>query len=111
MNYALKFQIKKLIVILLLILPVSSFAQSHEDNALLWEVSGNGLEQPSYIFGILKFIPSDDYFLPETVTAKLKSCEILSTETLLDHHAKHELNNAAHLPHHESIDEYLSEAE
>lgn len=111
MNYAFKFQFKKLIVILLSIVPLSSFAQTHNENALLWEISGNDLEQPSYIFGILKFIPSEDYFLPETVTEKLKSCEILSTETLLDHHAKHELNNAAHLPHHESIDEYLTEAE
>ena len=111
MNYALKFQIKKLIAILLLAVPITSFSQAHEENALLWKITGNGLEKPSYVFGILKFIPTEDYFLPATVTEKLNACEILSTETLLDHHAKHELNKAAHLPHHESIDEYLSEEE
>lgn len=111
MNYALKFQIKKLVVVLLFIIPLTTSAQSHQDNAILWQVSGNGLEQPSYVFGILKFIPTEDYFLPEVVVNKLKACKILSTETLLDHHAKHELNNAAHLPHHETIEKYLSASE
>jgi len=112
MKKVLKFDLKKLLIASLFI--ISSIilqAQVHNENALLWEVSGNGLEQPSYIFGILKFIPSDDYFLPATVTDKMKSCKILSTETLLDHHAKHELNKAAHLAHHKSLDDYLSEEE
>jgi uncharacterized protein YbaP (TraB family) len=35
------------------------------DKALLWEISGNGVENPSYLFGTIHIIPSDDYFLPE----------------------------------------------
>jgi len=112
MNKTLKFEFKKLFALILLL---SSFltvnAQVHEENALLWKVSGNGLEKPSYIFGIVKFIPTEDYFLPQTVLDRLKACEILSTETLLDHHAKHELNKAAHLDHHESLEKYLSKEE
>ncbi|MTI21867.1 TraB/GumN family protein [Fulvivirga sp. RKSG066] len=98
----------------LLLLLSSGFlvnAQSHNENALLWKVTGNGLQQPSYIFGILKFIPTEDYILPNSVIDKMSDCEILSTETLLDHHAKHELNKAAHLDHHQSIDEFLTESE
>lgn len=35
------------------------------ENALLWKISGNGIENPSYLYGTIHIIPSDDYFLPE----------------------------------------------
>lgn len=35
------------------------------EKALLWEVSGNGVEASSYLFGTIHIIPSEDYFLPE----------------------------------------------
>jgi len=112
MNNALNLDLRKILITsVFLISPFATKAQVHNENALLWEVSGNGLEQPSFIFGVLKFIPSEDYFLPQTVIDKMNSCKILSTETLLDHHAKHELNKAAHLDHHESLDDYLNEEE
>ncbi len=85
-----------------------SFAQT-TDNALFWEVSGNGLSKPSYILATVKFMPSDKFNISDNVEAKLHDCEIFATETLMDHHARHELNKAAHLPHHESIKDYLSE--
>ena len=33
-------------------------------NALLWKIEGNGISQPSYLFGTIHMIPKDDYFLP-----------------------------------------------
>ncbi|KUJ59183.1 polysaccharide biosynthesis protein GumN [Flavobacteriaceae bacterium CRH] len=35
------------------------------ENSLLWEVSGNGLEKPSYLYGTIHMICSGDYFLSE----------------------------------------------
>jgi len=32
--------------------------------ALLWKIEGNGLAQPSYLFGTIHIMPSDDYFYP-----------------------------------------------
>lgn len=94
--------------LLLLILMSFSYAEAQiTENALLWEVSGNDLKEPSYLFGILKFIPGDDYYFPDYVNEKFKTSKILATETQLDHHARHELNKAAHLEHHESIDDYI----
>ena len=88
----------------------SLIAKAQTDtNALLWEVSGNGLEQPSYIFGILKFIPADKYYFPASAEEALKKCKIVATETGLDHHSRHEMNKAAHLEHHQSIDEFIGE--
>ena len=35
------------------------------ENSLLWEVSGNGLSKPSYLYGTIHMICSGDYFLTE----------------------------------------------
>ena len=35
------------------------------DNKLLWEISGNNLAQPSYLFGTIHIIDSESFFLPE----------------------------------------------
>lgn len=96
-----------ILVSILLLLSNLSISQTLE-NALLWEVSGNGLENPSYILGTVKFIPGDKFSISPQVESKLLESEIFATETLMDHHARHELNKAAHLPHHKSIKDYLS---
>lgn len=36
--------------------------QAKETNSLLWEISGNGLEEPSYLFGTIHIICPSDYF-------------------------------------------------
>jgi len=35
------------------------------DNNLLWKISGEGLEEPSYLFGTIHMINGDDFFLPD----------------------------------------------
>lgn len=35
------------------------------ENSLLWEVTGNGLSKPSYLYGTIHMICSGDYFLSE----------------------------------------------
>src|SRR5690606_31477486 len=42
---------KRLIAILLLVLFQFGISQEIKENALLWEISGNDLSQPSYLFG------------------------------------------------------------
>lgn len=47
------------------------------ENALLWEITGNGLTESSYLFGTIHLINKEDYFLPEgTLTAMDQSEEI-----------------------------------
>lgn len=100
-----------LVFTLIAFVSFATHGQQYKKNAIFWQISGNDLDKPSYIMAILKFIPEKDYLLPEVAVEKLKECRILSTETLLDHHAKHELNKAAHLDHHESLKDYLSKSE
>lgn len=42
-------------------------APTEAENSLLWEISGNNLRQPSYLFGTIHMIPASDFFLPESV--------------------------------------------
>lgn len=44
--------------------------QPLSNSGLLWEVSGNGLSKPSFVYGTIHLIAAKDYFLPEgTLTA------------------------------------------
>jgi uncharacterized protein YbaP (TraB family) len=62
----------------------ASYAQQSRDvldkKSLLWEISGNGLEHPSYIFGTVHIIDSVLYFLDEIVEEKLNECEAIVFE-------------------------------
>ncbi|MCB0470329.1 MAG: TraB/GumN family protein, partial [Flavobacteriaceae bacterium] len=58
-----------------------SFAQDLE-NTLLWEISGNGLEKPSYIFGTIHM--TCDATLKEKVVKALDSTTLLVLELDMD---------------------------
>lgn len=58
-------QRKLWIVFLFSICLMQSIAQSNKANALLWEISGNGLQQPSYLFGTIHMICKEDFTISE----------------------------------------------
>lgn len=53
-------------------------------NKLLWEISGNGLKQPSYLFGTIHIIGSNDFFWPAGTKEKLAEAEKLVLEVNMD---------------------------
>lgn len=59
--------IKSIVIAAVLFFNVNAKAQSAPklENSLLWEVSGNGLSKPSYLYGTIHMICSGDYFLTE----------------------------------------------
>ncbi len=59
---------KSAITAIAIIFSLSTQAQTKSpklENSLLWEVSGNGLEKPSYLYGTVHMICGGDYFLTE----------------------------------------------
>ncbi|GAA6768987.1 TraB/GumN family protein [Flavobacterium sp. CGRL1] len=50
------------------------------ENSLLWEVSGNGLSKPSYLYGTIHMICSSDYFLTDKTKKAFESSEKLILE-------------------------------
>ncbi len=79
-----------------------------QETSILWEISGNGITKPSYLFGTLKFIGEKEYFLPKEVTDKIKASDLFAIEDQIDHHAQHELNKSLHYPKGESLATHLS---
>lgn len=55
----------------------STIADNQLEKALLWEITGNGLTESSYLFGTIHMIDTEDYFLPEgTLSAIDNSTEV-----------------------------------
>lgn len=67
--------------VFLLLLSGAVFAQ---EKSLLWEVSGNGLRQPSYVYGTIHLICPNDYFLTEATKKALNDCQQLYLELDMD---------------------------
>jgi uncharacterized protein len=55
-----------------------------ECNSTFWEISGNGLPQPSYLFGSLHVMPKADFSLTTVMLEKLNLCKLLVLETEVD---------------------------
>ncbi len=61
------------ILIAVFFISLVSFAQEPEENSLFWEITGKGLQQPSYLFGTIHMICKEDFFLPDPVKQKFTS--------------------------------------
>lgn len=53
-------------------------------SSLLWEISGNGLKQPSYLFGTIHIIGKEDYFWTDVMNDKFNSTKTLVLEIDLE---------------------------
>ncbi|MCO5249720.1 MAG: TraB/GumN family protein [Chitinophagales bacterium] len=79
------------------------------DNTLLWQVSGNGLSEPSYLFGTIHVIASDDYFLKDNIVKKLYDAKQLVMEIDIKNSNTPLIAEKSVLPDDKTIKDYLSE--
>ena len=63
---------------------MQSIAQSDKANALLWEISGNGLQQPSYLFGTIHMICKEDFAFSEIAKQKFNNSKQVYLELDMD---------------------------
>lgn len=67
---------------LFLLLTVSTWAQqARKYPALLWKISGNGLREPSYLYGTMHVSNRVAYYLSEEFFEALRSVEVVGLET------------------------------
>ena len=45
------------------------------ENALLWEITGKGINKPSYVYGTIHMIPGEEYFLPKGTLGAIENSE------------------------------------
>lgn len=73
--------------LLVAITSLTTFAQgkSKSDfNTLLWQISGNGLQRPSYLFGTIHMICSDDAVLSDSLKDAIKNSDAVYFEVDMD---------------------------
>ncbi|MCD4792677.1 MAG: TraB/GumN family protein [Bacteroidales bacterium] len=83
------------------------------ENALLWEITGNDIEEPSYIFGTIHLIPADDYFFTDIMKEKFENCKILALEIDINMSLLEQVSLAKKLilPDNKSLSDYMTEGE
>ncbi|PWT96038.1 MAG: TraB/GumN family protein [Bacteroidetes bacterium] len=63
----------------------NSYSQtSNPDGALLWEISGNGLSQPSYLYGTIHMVCASDFKISNTLKEKFSSASKIYLELDMD---------------------------
>lgn len=66
-------------------LSVAAYSQtSNPDNTLLWRISGNGLKQPSYLFGTIHLLCSDDIELSDSLKGAIDRSDRVYLELDMD---------------------------
>ena len=58
----------------------SLISTAQTEKSLLWEISGKGLEKPSYVFGTIHMICPEDYIMTETIQNTLKNVDAYYAE-------------------------------
>lgn len=64
------------------------FAPTKDENSLLWEISGKGLEKSSYLYGTIHMINKDDFFLTDPTKVSFNKSERVVFEINME-----EMNN------------------
>lgn len=66
---------------------ISSYTQSTKKNlekSLLWQISGNGLEKPSYLYGTIHMLCKDDATLSDSLVAAIQNTDRVYLELDMD---------------------------
>jgi uncharacterized protein len=71
----------RLILVFLFLVGQTAFAQ---EKGLLFEISGNNLQKPSYIFGTMHLLCKGDFEMSQEMISKINSAEFLAMEMDLD---------------------------
>jgi uncharacterized protein YbaP (TraB family) len=61
-----------------------SFVKQKNDNTLLWKISGNGLQKPSFLFGTFHLLCKDDIHFSDQLKKAMKSSDEIYMELDMD---------------------------
>lgn len=98
----------RLILLLSLVITTGLNAQ---EKSVLYKVSGNGLEKPSYLMGIVNFLPADKFKIPTQVETAMSECETFVTKNELNSKTQKKFNEAVRIPEGGWINDYLTDDE
>ncbi|MCF8381473.1 MAG: TraB/GumN family protein [Bacteroidales bacterium] len=101
----------QLIILILISFSSNVFSQSEGPKTVFWEISGNGLEQSSYLFGTIHIMPKSDFEAFKTADNILVNCDQIVFEMSLDVPLKQKIEWAKEfiLPAGQSIKDFMPE--
>ncbi|MGD1893909.1 MAG: TraB/GumN family protein [Cyclobacteriaceae bacterium] len=103
---------KTFIALITALIPLSMLVQAQDDNSLLWQISGNGLAQPSYLFGTIHLMCPDDIQVTEAMESALENSEKVVMELDMDEpNIVMETQKAAMMTDGTTLNDLLSEEE
>lgn len=106
---------KSVLALIIYFFTISLQAQSlaNAEKSILWEISGNELEKPSYIFGTMHLVPKDDYFFTEKMQEKFNTCKKLILEVDINMPLKEQIEIAKQmmLPKGKLLSDYMTDKE
>lgn len=87
-------------------------AQTQNTNALLWEISGNNLESPSYLFGTFHVLCASDFVVDNVLHEKLSAVEQLYLELdFSDPHLQGQMMQYAMMENDTTLSQFFTEDE
>jgi uncharacterized protein YbaP (TraB family) len=94
----------RLSCLLLFLLTITS-----ANTQLLYRISGNGLNQDSYLFGTIHTMPKKDFEMPKKVTDAIKTCATIALEIDIDMNMseKIEIAKMTMIPNGETLKNYM----
>jgi len=103
---------KIFIALITALVPLSTLVQAQDDNSLLWQISGNGMAQPSYLFGTIHLMCPDDIQVTEAMESALEKSEKVVMELDMDEpNIMMETQKAAMMTDGTTLNDLLSEEE
>lgn len=76
--------------------------------SLLWQLTGNGLQEPSYLYGTIHLKDKRVFQFNDSVMAKLKEIQAFAMEIALTPENMAEISQAMFLPEGETLEDYFS---
>ncbi|MFK7771117.1 MAG: TraB/GumN family protein [Saprospiraceae bacterium] len=95
--------------LLTLIFTILFFSPTAKSQSLLWEISGNGLEESSYLFGTIHISDKRVFNFNDSVFAKIDECDAFAMEIESTPENTKEIGNSIFLEDGKTIDKMLSE--
>ena len=75
---------RKMLFIASLLICFNAVSQDVKENSLLWKISGNGLDKPSYLFGTMHVMCAGDVFMAPHVEEAFNQSESVLLELKMD---------------------------
>lgn len=101
---------KYFLLFLLINSSITLHAQDAE-NSILWEISGNGLEKPSFLFGIINFMPENEFAISGRILRAMDESDLFITKMPHNRASQKEFTKAARIDNDGWINDYLTDDE